>query len=340
MNPLRALPLVALFLASCDRERPAPTVTQAEKAVTPAPSGQAAATGTGVIPSHPHRRAAAHGGTPEAAANQKAVAAMVAAFNAHDPRALAALYDPGAVVVGPTPGGFTPEVGREPLIVGHEALFASQPDVKSATVRLFVVGAHAVQEWATVGTAAASGKQIGFRAASVYRFGSDGLVKRDSTYYDLLTPAVQTGKRRGEARPLPSLPAEPVIVFADDTSQERAAARAIRALYAALRAGKPGDAGQLLTDDATEVSHLAVKDAEGRDAVVKELSGVLSQLPNVEITSIVGDDAFGAAEVIWSAPAREGGPEVKVHALHVVDLAGGKIKRSTIYASRRELEDE
>jgi hypothetical protein len=131
-----------------------------------------------------------------------------------------------------------------------------------------------------------------------------------------------------------------VIVFADDSSQERAAARAIRGLYAALRAGKPAEAGQLLAADATEVSHLAVKDAEGRDAVVKELSDVLSQLPNVEISSVVGDDAFGAAEVIWSAPAREGGPEVKVHALHVVDLAGGKIKRSTIYASRRELEDE
>ena len=265
----------------------------------------------------------------------------MAAFNAHDAKAIAALYDPGAVVVGPTPGGFTPEIGREPLVVGHEALFASQPDVKSATARLILVGDHAIQEWATTGTAAASGKAVGFRAASVYRFGADGLVKRDSTYFDLLTPSAQTGQKRGEARPIPALPGEPVFVFADETSPEREAVRVLRSLHAALRAGKLDQVGQLLADDVVEVSHLAVKDAAGRDAVAKELGEVIAQLPGVEVVSVLGDDAVGAAEVIFSAPERDGGgPQAKIHALHVVDVVDGRIKRSALYASRRELEDE
>jgi ketosteroid isomerase-like protein len=345
MSLPRALGVLLLLTASlpaCDRDRATPTVTRATAAApgdsvagTAAP---APASARAVAARPPH----AHAPAPQVAAHRKALGALVAAFNAHDPKAIAALYDPGAVVVGPSPGGFTPEIGREPLVVGHEALFASQPDVRSATTRLIMVGDNAVQEWVTMGTAAASGKAIGFRAASVYRFGADGLVKRDSTYFDLLTPAVQTGNKRGEARPIPPLPsADPIFVFADETAQEPQAVRVLRSLHAALRAGKLDQVGPLLADDVVETSHLRVDDATGRDAVVKELGDVVAQLPGLTVGTVLGDDAVAAAEVVFSAPERDGGgPQAKIHALQVVDVAGGRIKRSALYASRRELEDE
>jgi ketosteroid isomerase-like protein len=331
--------IVAASLPACDRDRPTPTVTRATAAApgdsvaaAPAPASARAATA---------RPSSGHAPAPQVAAHRKALGALVAAFNAHDAKAIAALYDPGAVVVGPSPGGFTPEIGREPLVVGHEALFASQPDVKSATTRLVMVGDNAVQEWVTAGTAA-SGKAIGFRAASVYRFGADGLVKRDSTYFDLLTPAVQTGKKRGEARPIPPLPSgEPIFVFADETAQEPQAVRVLRSLHAALRAGKLDQVGPLLAEDVVETSHLRVDDASGREAVLKELGDMVAQLPGLEVGTVLGDDAVAAAEVVFSAPERDGGgPQAKIHALQVVDVAGGRIKRSALYASRRELEDE
>ena len=79
-----------------------------------------------------------------------------------------------------------------------------------------------MQEWATTGTDKTSSKTVGFHAGSVYRFNSDGLIKRDATYFDLLTPAVQSGKKTGEARPVPTLAEKPTVIVAsgstDDTS--------------------------------------------------------------------------------------------------------------------------
>ena len=225
-------------------------------------------------------------------------------------------------------------------MVGHAALFASPADVKRATVRLLVAGDHAVQEWVTRGTQAASGKVVGFQAASVYRFGGDGRIRRDATYFDLLTPAVQTGKKDGEARAVPELPAAPVVVVAGEASRDGAAVEAIRKLYAALGGGHAEAVEALLAEDVTEVSLLSVKDAVGRAAVRRELAelwaggGDGGAAPGVEITGAWGDASVGAAEMVLGRDGR------RVHALHVVDMAGGRIARSVIYASRGELEAE
>jgi ketosteroid isomerase-like protein len=226
------------------------------------------------------------------------------------------------------------------VVVGHQALFASQPDVKSGIVRLLLVGDYAVEEWATTGTAAASGKPVGFRAASVFRFGGDGKIARDATYFDQVTLAVQTGKKSGEARPIPVLPVKAEVVVAGDAARDAPAVEVLKKLHAALGAGQAGEVARLLADDVVETNLCATKDPTGRDAVAKELSDIASLLPRVEVTGAWGNAELAAGEVIFRGAAKDGAPEPTVHLLHVVELAGGRIARSTLYCNRRELEDD
>jgi ketosteroid isomerase-like protein len=338
---LRAGALLFVLLPGCSCDGPskdappAPVVTT-EAAKAPATAPHVASTAPrahiGPAPTDPF--------AARAAGHEKTIRALVAAFNAHDPAALGALYDPSSVSLSPSRGGVASEIGQEPVVVGHQALFASQPDVKSGIVRLLLVGDYAVEEWATTGTAAASGKAMGFRAASVFRFGGDGKIARDATYFDQGTLDVQTGKKTGEARAIPVLPAKAEVVVAGDAARDAPAVEALKKLHAALGAGRAAEVAGLLADEVVETNLFATKDQAGRDAVAKELGDIASLLPRVEVTGAWGNAELAAAEVVLRGAARDGAPEATLHVVHVVELAGGRIARSTLYGNRRELEDD
>ncbi len=272
------------------------------------------------------------------------VAALVAAFNAHDAKAMADLFDPGCVVLSPGRGTFAPETGRPAIVVGHEALFASQPDVKNATLRLLVAGDYAVQEWVTNGTKA-DGKKVGFRAATVYRFAGEK-VARDATYFDLFTPEVQSGQRTGEARPIPPLPETPVVVAADGAARDAAAVVALKKIHAALDETRFADLVMLFDEDATGTTLFAGQDVTGRNAVAYELLRLQMQLPHgerlprVEVTRAWGNADLAMAEVVLHGTAKKGRLEPQFHLLHVIERAGGLVRKSTLYGNRLELEDE
>lgn len=132
---------------------------------------------------------------------KKAIRGMVAAFNAHDPKALAAFYSPNALVRSPSRDGWKDETGRAPIEKGHAGLFAAFPDVKIATRVVYVSGEVAVWTWISGGTDSVglggeppTKAQFGFKGASVLSFGADGLIAEDHTYFDPRTMMGQLGK--------------------------------------------------------------------------------------------------------------------------------------------------
>jgi hypothetical protein len=81
-----------------------------------------------------------------------------------------------------------------------------------------------------------------------------------------------------------------------------------------------------------------VQDLSGKEAVLRDLEKMTATLPKIEVGEVWGAGPFAIAEVVWSAS--KDGKEAKLHALHIVEYAGRKIAKSTLYANRRELESE
>ncbi|MBI2391144.1 MAG: ester cyclase [Deltaproteobacteria bacterium] len=288
---------------------------------------------------------------PLAELQKKALHAMVAAFNAHDPKGLAAVYAEGALVRSPSNDGFEDERGREPIEKGHAGLFAGAPDVKIATVRALQSGDVVVWEWVVRGSFTTKGdapakKPVGFKAASVLWFDEVGLIEADHTYFDRATIAGQLGG--ATARPVQELPTEdgPWIAPADAAAEARNLALG-RALLAAL--AEHDEKGFLSRiDDKTLRDDLTDPDpkAGGVGTNQQDFRALLKAFPDVAITV---DAAFAAGDFVaiesTSTGTHQGplGPfpatknKVTLHRLDVMDVRSGKVMGWTSYGNRAEL---
>ena len=181
---------------------------------------------------------------------------LVAAFNAHDARALAALYTEDAIVRAPSRDGTKEEKGREPLEKGHASLFKSMPDVKIGTRRALSRADVVVWEWTATATATAQkgapAKPIGFTAASVLWFDDDGRVKVDHTYFDLgaLDAQLAPPKKGEKAQAPPTLPAEDRERWVEDTGSDASAPAiaAVTRMYALFEKGDEKGLSTVLDD--------------------------------------------------------------------------------------------
>ncbi|MEM9056312.1 MAG: nuclear transport factor 2 family protein [Pseudomonadota bacterium] len=111
--------------------------------------------------------------------NRDVIAAMFAAFNAHDVEALKALYAEDAVVYSPE--SCEPRVGRDAIGASYAELFTQIPDVKDTVQTVVSEGKRA----AVVFTAASAQPGMAFELSiSAFLVIEDGLVVEDRVFYD------------------------------------------------------------------------------------------------------------------------------------------------------------
>lgn len=284
-----------------------------------------------------------------------ALKGMVAAFNAHDPAKIAALYSTTVVSGSPGPVGWEEEAGSAAIEASHTRLFAAFPDMKWLSPRAWVAGDVAIQEWVSnatqtgdLGSMKATGKPTGIRGVSVYRFDEDGLIRRDSTYYDAATIARQTGAMPGKARPVPDLPAgDMAVVTPSGAPEEGRRAAAARAMYAAFAGQDEAAFLATLDADVVQKAYSQPEDQRGHKVAAEGWRAMHKAFPDLRVT--VGDAwAFGDTVVaeVTTTGTQKGAlglikPTNRPVALHALDVLtfgkDGKISVIESYGSSLEL---
>lgn len=170
----------------------APTTPPPAPTVAPAPTS--APTTADTTPAPPPK-------PPMIEMQKKTFAAFLAAFNAHDAKAMAATYAPDGVSASPGFGGWQEMNGRDAIEKTNAALFVGYPDAKMGAERVFADKNVMIVQWVMTGTnngdfmaQKASKKPIGFHGLSVLWFNDDGLVKKEHAYYDVSTIMSQQGQ--------------------------------------------------------------------------------------------------------------------------------------------------
>lgn len=341
--------LFALCASACGGEAEQVPGPAAPPPSTAAPTATATAEATAAATTPPVQK------RPLAELQQEAVKSMLAAFAAHDPKKIAALYTDDVVSGAPSPLGWMEEKGKAAVEEGHAKLFAAFPDMKWMSPRVFVKGEVVIQEWVSnathkgdLGAMKAAGKATGIHGVSVYWFTEDGLIKKDNTYYDSGTIAIQAGAAPGKARPVPTLPpGDPKLVTSTGSPEEEKRVDAAKAMYAAF-AGKDEKAFTAMLDE--EVLHRAYMNAEDVKGVKAAAEGHRSMhkaFPGFKNT-VVNAWGFGdevVAEVVMTGT--HDGPlgtlkatkkPVVVHSLDIVTFGeSGKIVSLESYGSTMEM---
>jgi steroid delta-isomerase-like uncharacterized protein len=116
--------------------------------------------------------------------------ATYAAWNAHDPDAVAAVFAPDAVVR--EIGGAGEVRGREAIRERAAALLTAFPDFHLERLDLVIDGERHADRWVFTGThrgllfgLAATGRRVRVEGATFTRLGPDGLVVEDFHFSDL-----------------------------------------------------------------------------------------------------------------------------------------------------------
>lgn len=317
---------------------PTPEATPSEPPVEPAPTTTAPAPKP-----------------PLAELERDAIRTMMSAFNAHDAHKIAMLYAPEARIGGATPAGWTEESGRSSVENVHNQLFSAFPDMKWASPRVYQTGNVVVQEWALTGThqgdlgsLKATNKPIGLAGASVYWFNDEGLILRDSTYYDAASIGAQIGATKAKGRPVPELSqGEPEFLTATGTPDENRWVNAAKALYTAYDNRDEKGFFGALAKDVLVVDYTAPADRTGAGPAREGFRAFLRAFPDVKVTSrnvwgfgdrVVAEVAYTGTQTGIYAGVKPTKKPVTLHALEVLRFdEDGKVVERTSYASTMEL---
>lgn len=273
------------------------------------------------------------------------------AWASRDPKRHSALFAENAVVRSGTATGWDEgTVGdRETSIAGISAAF---PDLEVSYTRVVARAPYAVVEWTFTGTNKgpymghrATGKKVGYRAASWLTFTPDGKVLRESNYIDMDTVWGQLGLGPGEhpvraVEPRPS--ASPVFLFAGIGDKDTLG-RSWISLFDKADAEK---LGSVVSEDVVVSDQYAPSDIKGRKALLEDLveSGKAFVRTKTTILMCIPTATVIACEYEWRANWK--GPEtgtkstdqaLAVHSLELVEVRDGKVVRVTSYANVAEL---
>ena len=224
----------------------------------------------------------------------------------------------------------------------HEALFAAIPDVKMATVRIAQRGSVSVMEWVTKGThkgkwlgIGATNKPMGFRAATVMRFDSEGQVSEDHTYFDVLSVPLELGRGNGKTRPVPTLPADPMAIVAPSLSSGNAGedtnATLVRALYAAQDKKSETEWTAALTDAVVRADQREAADTKGKDAVLGEVRRLGKD--HAALTTRIRD-VWAVGDIVVAEVTLDDPPGASTHRLDIYETTAGKITKLWTYGVR------
>lgn len=148
-------------------------------------------------------------GSPMAGEMPSVAVAFAEAWSSGDPDQVAAIYAEDALFEEVILGGAV-TTNRDDLRAYVGAVFAGFPDFTATPVAAYQMGDVVVVEWVLTGTyqgtfgtlPPGTGQPVEVRLASVLEVGSDGLITRDSEYWDLTTLLSQVGAMPGaEATP-------------------------------------------------------------------------------------------------------------------------------------------
>ena len=124
--------------------------------------------------------------------------ATYAAWNAHDPDAVAAVFAEDAVIRNA--GSSEVEVGRRAVRERAASLLAAFPDLTLARVDLVVDGSRHADRWILTGThegalfgLAPTGRTVHVEGATFTVMNDDGMVAEDHHYFDLAGLLTQLG---------------------------------------------------------------------------------------------------------------------------------------------------
>lgn len=273
-----------------------------------------------------------------------------AAWASRAPKRQVALFTADAVIAnGAATGWDEGTVGvMEASIAGISAAF---PDLEVSYTRVVARAPYAVVEWTFTGTNKgelmghpATGKKVGYRAASLLTFTPDGKVMRKSNYVDVDTMVGQLGfGAPGQpVRAVEPKPSSPPLFLFNAQGDDDAVARSWLALAEKADTEK---LGSLASEDVVISNQFMPTDTKGKKALLKELreSGKAFVDPNTTIAICIPTATVIACEYTWRAtwkgPAMGMKPTGKtgsVHSLELFEVKDGKVTRSTAYANGAE----
>jgi steroid delta-isomerase-like uncharacterized protein len=122
------------------------------------------------------------------------------AWSSGNPEQLVAIYAEDALFEEVVLGGAVTH-SRDDLRAYAEALYAAFPDFTATPVSAFNSGNRAVVEWVLTGSYTGqfgplpqgTGQQVELRVATILELDDEGLIQRDSEYWDFATVLTQIG---------------------------------------------------------------------------------------------------------------------------------------------------
>lgn len=282
--------------------------------------------------------------------------ALLAALNAHDPKAVGAAYTTDAVLKDAPDPDVTN--GRDAMVAAWVKGFARLPDVKFAFPLLLLKGNVAVGTWAFSGTDSGTGqagkpptnRPIGRQGASVLWFSDDGLIKEEHAYEDRgVTKAQLDPKAKaGSFRPVPAVDSSTMqVVVATGGPDEDALLATGNKLYTTIDTLKVNDILGFMTEDTILNDYSTPAPIKGLKAVKGLLGTLIKAFPDLHQMPLTNQWAIGnylVTEGVMQGTQKGPLPGIPAskkalaeHFLDIVTLQNGKIATVDTYQNSIEM---
>jgi steroid delta-isomerase-like uncharacterized protein len=285
---------------------------------------------------------------------KRTVGEWFSAFNAHDAKRLATLYQPDAPMGRPAVGGWAEVKASDEAEKSFAMIFESFPDLKAAAARVYQGEDVVVVEWAAAGTndgeffGAPTHKKTAVWGCDLLWLAEDGRIKREDTFRDDLTIMQQLGKAPGRPRELGAWPEGGPRWLADaGAAATRDRIEMMKRTWPTAWTTHDSKAyGALLNEDCEHDDMSTAVDYKGRAALLKELDGYVASLPDLRVTidrAWAFDSNVVVAEFTLTGtmkgrigPFRPTNKEVVMHGLDIDELRDGKLQRAITYSNGLE----
>ncbi|HEY8072509.1 MAG TPA: nuclear transport factor 2 family protein [Labilithrix sp.] len=272
---------------------------------------------------------------------------MQAAFNAHDPAKVASFHSQDVVSSTPGPDGSWKDTNGRDALQQREAEFFSKVDPQMALVRVYQKGDVAVGEWIGGGSEKENpSKKVGFRAASVWWFDGDGLIKKAHMYIDEGTIAMQLGKMPGKARDVVAIPtgdAQWIPGAADDNK----AVDLLKANWPTTFPKKDKKAWEAsVTDDYLHEEIAMPLDWKAKKGALDEFDMLTKAVPDMSVSFenawgfgdvAIGEFTFKGTQKGALGPIKPTNKPFALHGLEIDVFKDGKLQKATSYTNGIEL---
>jgi steroid delta-isomerase-like uncharacterized protein len=324
-----ALALAVTACGSNDKDQP-----PAPAAMLPAGSGSANSASPPAPPPKP----------APSAVQQKTLAAVAAAMNAHDAKQYAALFGEHATLAN---AGHPDATGRDAIAAQIQGLLEGFPDLKFTFGRSWSTGNHVIAEWAWSGTNTgafagepATSRPAGVAGIAIATVGDDGAIDELHLYADDATLAAQLDPKADKASfPAPPAPltATPPVVT-DDSPDERKLLEVYAGLYAAIDAKKKAAAMAFFTKDSVLGDNLESETARGLD----DASGIydMNEEAFSHFKQLPLTNQWVVANYIISEGVVKGahaGKPISMHFVDVIETRAGKVGRFQTWTNSAEV---